>query len=142
MNFDINHKLSLDGVKYPLFEVKAYKNRGTYYIRLDSGFIKRIIHGKINVYVLFDEETGYVGYHGVTVKTHYSFSKHYAQRGENGPLILLANREVLVDLVKDCPLSVSMIGDEGYEQLKKGNKDDPDYLNNICNIYNNGCKAD
>ena len=142
VNFDINHQVSLDGIKYPLFEVKAYKNKGTYYIRLDNRYIKRIVHGKINVYVHFDEEYGHAGYYGLTVKTHYSYSKHYAQRGENGPLILLANREVLVDLVKDCPLSISMIGSEGYGQLRKGNKDDPDYLNHIFNVYNNGCKED
>jgi hypothetical protein len=142
VNYDISNQVSLDGTKYPTSEVKAFKNKGSYYIRLDNKYIKRIIHGKLNVYVLFDEKYNKEYYHSGTYTMHFSNSKHYAQRGEDGPLIFLANREILVDLVKDCPLSVSMIGDKGYAKLIRGNYKDLDYINNIFNVYNNGCKED
>jgi hypothetical protein len=145
-NADIHKQVVLDGVKYPPSEVKAFKNKGIYYIRFDSGYIKRFIHGKINVYVHFDEryEDNSIGLNNrdIRFKTHSSHSRHYAQRGEDGPLIFIVNRDVLVDLVKDCPLSVSMIGDDGYDKLMDGHRKDLDYMNNIFNIYNNGCKED
>jgi hypothetical protein len=145
-NADIHKQVVLDGVKYPPSEVKAFKNKGIYYIRFDSGYIKRFIHGKINVYVHFDERyiNNNVGLNNRNIhfKTHDSHSRHYAQIGEDGPLIFIVNRDVLVDLVKDCPLSVSMIGDDGYDKLMDGHRKDIDYMNNIFNIYNNGCKED
>lgn len=133
----------LDGVKYLSEEVKGFQKNGTYYGRMDRDYFKRIIHGKINIYVFIDEqnvlETDDHGFHSTH---HYSNTKHYAQRGEDGPMIYLANRDVMFDLVKDCPLSVSMLGPKGYKQLRKGRRHDINYANRIFEIYNNDCKED
>ena len=136
-------RVYLDGEKFAPGEVEAFQDNGTYYKRLDNTFIRRIIHGKINVYVYIDEERVLVtDTHGKVSSQHYSGTKHYAQRGEDGPLIYLSNRDVMLDLVKDCPISVSMIGPKGYKQLRKGRRHDINYANRIFDIYNNDCKED
>lgn len=42
--------VKLDGEKFKSKETKGYMDRGVYYVRFGNVFIKRIIHGKINIY--------------------------------------------------------------------------------------------
>jgi hypothetical protein len=135
-------KVILDNVNISIAEVRGFKFREKYYGKLNNTFIPRIIHGKINVYVKIDEESvTETDDHGFHTSKHFSNTRHYAQRGEDGPMILLANEKVVMDFVKDCPASLHMV-DKGYSQLRKGHRKDFNYMNKVFDIYNNGCNSD
>ncbi len=50
-------QIKIDDQKYKIKEVRGYQQKGVFYGRLKSTYIKRIVHGKINVYVEFTDVT-------------------------------------------------------------------------------------
>ena len=130
----------IDDEKFLSKEIKGYFENGFFHKRFGNDFLKRIVHGKINVYVKFTEVSSHsVDRDGRTRYSHYTRADHYAQVGENGALTALGNEKDIQEMVKDCPLAVELASLKG-SKMRKAIKKDRNYLNNIFETYNNGCK--
>ncbi len=46
-------QVKIDDEKFPMRDVKGYMANNIFYIKKGNEFIKRIVHGKINIYVQF-----------------------------------------------------------------------------------------
>jgi hypothetical protein len=136
----VKDQIKIDDEKFTLDEVRGYLKDNVYYARKGNDFIRRIVHGKINVYVQFTEvtQTSSSPSGGVRSRT-YTRTDHYAQVGEDGPMIGLPGQKQIKQVVADCPLAVEM-ADISDSQMRKAIKKDPNYLNSIFDVYNNGCK--
>jgi hypothetical protein len=136
----VKDQIKIDDQKFKIPEVRGYQTGGVYYARLRNDFIKRIVHGKINVYVQFSEVTTTSTDHsGFTHTSHYTRTDQFAQKGEDGPMIQIASQEDIKKWVSDCPLSVEMC-EKSNRQMRKAIKQNRNYLNEIFEIYNNDCK--
>jgi hypothetical protein len=138
----VKDQIKIDDQKFKLSEVRGYLSNGIFYGRLGNDYIKRIVHGKINVYVQFREVTSTstpAGGTGFTHTTTYTVADQYGQKGENGPLFPLANKRDIKDAVAGCPLAEDM-ADKSYHQIRKAIRNNRNYLNNIFDVYNNNCK--
>jgi hypothetical protein len=135
------NQIRIDNDKYKIAEIRGYMDHGVYYGRLKNEYIKRIVHGKINVYVAFTlvTSTDYDPHSHFSHTHSYTRTDHYAQRGENGPMIAFGGQKSIIELVKDCPLSVQMI-DKSNGQIRRAVRKNRNYLNNVFDVYNNGCK--
>jgi hypothetical protein len=136
----VKDQIRIDDQKFKITEIRGYLERGVFYGRLRNGYIQRIIHGKINVYVQFTEVTTTSTDHGGFSHTStYTRTDHYSQRGENGPLEVFGSQNDIKALVDGCPLSVEMISKSSH-QIRKAVRNDRNYLNEVFEVYNNNCK--
>lgn len=131
--------VTFDGKKYPIKETKGYMLHGFYYGGNGTIFMKRIVHGKINIYVKrrvdrdLSKPSGVDGYHyGVT-------TYHYYQLGENGKIKPLSSYNAMRELVAGCPAAAAM-ANISNAQLKKAIKSDRNYINSIFETYNRECR--
>ncbi|MHA4811322.1 hypothetical protein ACX0G9_24690 [Flavitalea flava] len=136
----LKDQIKIDDQKFRITEVRGYQKNGTFYGRLKNSYIKRIVHGKINVYVDFTDVTTTTTDHGGFTHTRsYTRTDQYSQKGEIGPLTPLPGQDAIKKLVSDCPLSVEMCN-KSNAQLRKAIRKNGNYLNNIFDVYNNDCK--
>lgn len=136
----VKDQIKIDDQKFKIAEVRGYLNKGVFYGRLRNDYIQRIVHGKINVYVQFTQVTSTSTDHsGFSHTSTYTRTDHYAQIGENGPLNEFAGQKDIKQLVEGCPLAVEMI-DKSSHQIRKAIRHDRNYLNEVFETYNNGCK--
>lgn len=136
----VKDQIKIDDQKYKISEVKGYQKKQVFYGRLKNTYIQRIVHGKINVYVDFTNVTTTTpGPNGTMMTNNYVRTDHYSQQGEDGPLVVFANQTDIENLVSGCPLAVEMVH-KSDRQLRKAIRHDRNYMNNIFNVYNNGCK--
>lgn len=133
-------QIKIDDQKFKMNETRGYMESGVFYTRLRNVYIKRIVHGKVNVYVEFSNvTTTTTDSRGFTHTSSYIRTDQYAQKGEDGPLVVIGNQEDIKKMVEDCPLSVEMCSISN-SKMRKAIKKNPNYLNNIFDVYNNGCK--
>jgi len=136
----VKDQIRIDDQKFKIPEVRGYQVNGIFYGRLGNNYIKRIVHGAINVYVLFTDVTETSTDHSGFTHTHtYTRTDQYAQKGEDGPMIAIGGQDDIKKLVADCPISVEMCN-KSNSQIRKAIKKNRNYLNNIFDVYNNGCK--
>ena len=133
-------QIRIDDQKFEISEIRGYREGDVYYGRMGIQYIRRIVHGKINVYFNISEHsTPSTDRNGNTRwRTTYR-TDHYTQKGETGPLKLISHQNDIKDLLKDCPLSVQMV-DMKPSKLRKEIKKDMDYLNKVFEVYNNNCR--
>ena len=136
----VKDHISMDDEKYPIPEIKGYMDKGVYYGRVGNRYIQRIVHGTINVYIQYDEVSNDTYINGRMSHSSYTRTTHFAQRGDDGAMHLLANETDIKKVVADCPASVEMI-DMSSKKIRKAIKKNRNYLNDVFEIYNNGCKA-
>lgn len=136
----VKDQIRIDDQKFKISEVRGYLDKGVFYGRLKNDYIQRIVHGKINVYVQFTQVTSTSTDHGGFSHTStYTRTDHYAQMGETGPLNVFGSQKDIKQLVDGCPLAVEM-ADKSSHQIRKAIRKDRNYLNEIFEVYNNGCK--
>ena len=136
----VKDQIKIDDQKFKITEVKGYQTGGTFYGRLKNSYIKRIVHGKINVYVQFTQvQTSTTDHGGFTHTSSYTRTDQYSQRGEDGPMVVFGSQENIKKLVSDCPIAEEM-ADKSNRQIRKAIKKDRNYMNSIFEIYNTGCK--
>ena len=136
----VKDQVKIDDQSFDFSEVKGYMKDNVYYTKKGNEFIKRIVHGKINVYVQFTEVTSTsTDSRGAMRTRSYTRTDHYAQVGEDGEMIGLVGQKQIKQVVIDCPLAVSM-ADISDSEMRKAIKKDPNYLNSIFDVYNKGCK--
>jgi hypothetical protein len=133
--------IKIDGQKYKINEVIGYRQGHVYYGRLKNDYIKRIVHGKVNVYVKFTEvtNTSTDRFTGSTRTRSYTRTDHYAQKGELGVMTGMAGQKEIKEVVSECPLAVEM-ANLSNAKMRKAIKADANYLNSIFETYNNDCK--
>lgn len=136
----IKDQINIDDQKFPSKEIRGFKRDTVYYGRLAFSFIKRVVHGKLNIYydVVTGTSTSTDSQGNIRSRT-TSTTVFYAQQGEKGEMIRLYDIEDIKKLVEDCPLAASMV-DIHKKQLKKELKNDRQYLTKLINIYNNDCR--
>ena len=132
----VKDHIKIDDQRFPISEVKGYRKENFYYTRFKGEYIQRIVHGKINVYVQFTESFRQ-GANGASIP--YTRTDHYAQKGDDGDFIGVANPTDIKALISDCPLSLDMM-DISNSKLHRAIKHDQGYLNDVFEIYNNDCK--
>lgn len=134
-------QIQVDGQKYKISEIIGYRDGNSYYGRLKNGYIKRIVRGKLNVYVNFTQvSTSSTNASGSMSMSSYTRTDHYAQKGDTAPLENFAGQSDIKKLVSDCPLAVEMAS-LSNSKMRKAIRKDPNYLNSIFETYNNNCKA-
>lgn len=135
-------QVKIDDEKFPMRDVKGYMTNNIFYIKKGNEFIKRIVHGKINIYVQYTQVSrSSTDRNGFTHNHSYTRTDHYSQAGDNGQLIGIGGQEDIVRLVSDCPIAVEM-ADISNSKLRKAIKKDLNYMNRIFEIYNNDCKPE
>src|ERR1700683_3174307 len=133
----------LDSQRYKASQAKAFRGGPFYYARVHGEFARRIVHGKLNVYVQYRTVGGTqyyapVGGHGQTGQPFQAPPSleeyHYLQSGDDGPLMPLAGKNYITMAVQSCPLALSM-ADISSHPLTKAIRNDPYYLNQIFETY-------
>ena len=133
-------KIKIDEESYPTLDVKGYREGNSYYIRLGkAAFIKRIVRGRINVYVHIYQTTSTYVSQGRTYTSNNTRTDHYAERDNSGQLTVIAGQREIQELVRDCPKALEMASLSDRE-LRRAIKKDRNYMNSIFEVYNNGCK--
>lgn len=127
----LKNEISIDGQLFKMSEIRAYRGNNIFYHRMGSEYIRRIIRGKINVYIKYSMSN----FDGQP----YTRTDHYFQKGENEVLHTLSNKKEIQELVAGCSMASEML-DVSYGKLRKEIKKDKRYLNTVFEIYNNGCK--
>ena len=143
--FFSTRKLKIDDQKFSKSDIKGYVQNGSYFTRLDKNskkyadsdnYAKRVIHGKLNVYVLtFDIEIRDDNNRSHTRTGHAL----YLQKGDDGAIIATPNSIDAKKFIRDCPLSSKMLNMSESKILQEIGKD-PDYLIKVFEIYNNNCQ--
>ena len=137
----VKDQIKIDDHKFKISEIRGYRNGDIFYARKGNEYIKRIVHGKVNVYVEFTEVTSTSTDNQGRMRTKtYTRTDQYGQKGENGNLVPLAGQKEIKELLSDCPLAVEMAS-LSNSQMRKAIKKNPNYLNSIFDVYNNNCKA-
>ena len=128
--------IKIDDQRFPFSEIKGYYENGSYYGFLRGEYGRRIIHGKVNVYVQFKMvTTTSPNVNGPPITHTYEDAFHYVQMGDDGPMVELTRKKDIKKILEACPLAVEMV-DNGGRQMKH----DPNYLNHVFDVYNAGCK--
>ena len=136
----VKDQIKIDDQKFAMDEIKGYMQKNIFYGKKGNEFIKRIVHGKINVYVQFTQVTSTnTNASGAMSTRSYTRTDHYAQMGDDGQMVNIAGQKDIKEMVKDCPLAVEM-ADLSNSKMRKAIKNDPNYLNSIFDVYNKGCK--
>lgn len=128
----------MDEKKYKISDVKGFMRGGNYYTRFHKGYIQRLVHGKINVYVKHEDHVSAINENGRLYYNSNTRTEYYYQIGEDGDLKKF-NRGDIQGLLKDCPTAAAM-ADISKKQLNKALEEDPNYMNKVFHIYNSGCK--
>lgn len=136
----VKNQIKINDEKFRIADIIGYRSGDFYYGRLGSGYIKRIVHGRINIYVEFTNVTSTsTSTSGISHTRSYIRTDQYSQRGDTGPMKPLAGQEDIKEIVSDCPLAVQM-ADLKNSAMRKAIKKDPNYLNSIFDVYNNDCR--
>lgn len=137
----VKDMIKVDGEKFPIKETRGYYSKGFYYGQYGTGYAKRIISGKLNVYYKEDwvTVTSTNARTGLTSSRERLVCTHYVQRGDTGELEAIASQRDILKYVGDCPRSVEMI-DRKDRDIRRAIKKNGNYLNDIFYTYNNGCR--
>jgi hypothetical protein len=135
-----NRSISIDKEKYKVSEVKGYQMNGVYYGRYGYDYLERIVTGKLNVY--YSEETSRettTWHSGTTTTRNVEHCYFYVQRRDEDQMYSIKNQSDIKNFVGDCPKSYAMI-DKSSKEIRKAIRSNSNYLNEIFEVYNNGCK--
>ncbi len=136
----VKDQIKIDDQKFKISEVRGYRVHDVFYGRLRSEYIKRIVHGKVNVYVQFSlVTTTSTDHSGFTHTSSYTRTDQYAQKGDDGPMFPMGGQKDIAKVVSDCPLAVEM-ANKSNSQIRKAIRKNRNYLNSIFDVYNNGCQ--
>jgi hypothetical protein len=66
----------------------------------------------------------------------YTDAFHYAQMGDDGPMIDLGTKKAIRKVLEACPLALEFAQKASARQIRR----DPNYLNHAFDVYNAGCR--
>lgn len=135
----VKDQIKIDDQKFKITEVRGYQANRVFYGRLRNDYIQRIVHGKINVYVQFTQVTSTSTDHSGFMHTYtYTRTDHYSQIEDDGPMVVFGSQQAIKKLVAGCPVAEAM-ADKSNHQIRKAIRKDPNYLNEIFEVYNDNC---
>ncbi|HYV53522.1 MAG TPA: hypothetical protein VE933_02935 [Chitinophagaceae bacterium] len=132
--------IKVDDQKFAIKDTRGYYANGTYFGRYKHEYVKRIIHGKLNVYYSeywVSETTKDAS--GFTHTSSHLSCTHYVQVGDMGELEAIASTKDIKEYVKDCPIAYEML-DKKDKQIRKAIRRNSNYMNEVFIAYNNNCK--
>lgn len=129
----VKDQIKIDEQKFAIKETRGYFSNGIYYGRINGGFAKRIVYGKLNVYYT-EERVSTTNSKGMSRSQ--LVCRHYVQKGDHGELKVIGNQSDIKAFVKDCPEAYAMI-DKKDKEIRRAIKQDASYLNRIFTVYNN-----
>jgi len=126
--------IGIDDRRFKIAEVRGYKNRNVYFARLGhtDEFVKRIVTGRINVYLrehMVYRRTTY----GDMVATPQN--EFFMQLGDGEPMAQITSHKVIVHAVSDCAEALAM-ANKSSSELRKAIRNDRHYINSIFETYN------
>jgi len=132
--------VKVDGQKYEYPDVVAMFVGNTYFRKIGKEFANRVMHGRINIYLLTETRTQTTRSVSGAMETRTtSVNRYFAQKGETGSIVPIMSSEDLRALVADCPKSREMV-QLTDKQLRKAVRKNRSYLNDLIRTYNNDCK--
>ncbi|MCR6720226.1 MAG: hypothetical protein NVV59_07955 [Chitinophagaceae bacterium] len=126
--------------RIPWKEVRAFKRDGIYYLHYGGMELKRIIHGRINVYAedYVRESTEYNTRTQQSVqRRHYLIRYHYQRDG--GPVILLVDQSGIEKAVAGCKPALDMVN-VPFKTFRKSVRKNRNYINQVFERFNSECK--
>jgi len=135
-------KIILDGETYPVTDIDGYRKDGFYYAKLEDGFVKRIVHGEVNVYVqvtVRDITPAGRDWRDTPIPVTTSTTTYYLQWGDSGEMTPIETLENIQGAIGSCP-QVAPLVNITRSQLKKALFKNKYYLNDAFEIYNTSCK--
>jgi hypothetical protein len=126
--------VKIGDAKIKTADVYGFRSGDRFYIATPEGFGQRVVRGTINVYQVEKQST--YGTSGNKVSVTYSY---YAENRGDAKLTELRSGEDIRKLVADCPAALALASVKDKE-LRRGARKDRNYLNNIFEVYNRGCK--
>ncbi|MCW3074399.1 MAG: hypothetical protein JWP69_1468 [Flaviaesturariibacter sp.] len=132
----LKKEVVIDKEKHKSADVRGIMVDHVYYGRMGNEFIKRIVHGKLNVYM---QEVSSTSMDSKGIMRQRTSTYHYVQRGEDGPLTPLASKKDILEAIAGCSLSEEMINVKS-SKIRKAVRSNRNYMNQVFEIYNNGCK--
>jgi hypothetical protein len=130
----VKDRIKIDDQEFKPSEIIAYRRKNTFFLRIDNRYptyASRIVHGKLNVYT-----NQYITTSG---NNSYQHCDYYVQNGEDSRLTLITTKESIIPLMRDCPKSLQMLS-VSNEEFRKAIKQNKNYLNQIFELDNNGCR--
>ena len=113
---------------------------GVYYKNHKNIFLRRIVKGdRINIYAKKIVSTNVNEGRTTTTSTSRERVEYYYQKGANGELIAMPNNKAIKEAVSDCAKAVNMV-DKSNAEMRNEIRDNPNYMNEVFDLYNRGCK--
>src|SRR5689334_5025062 len=97
-----NSDVTIEDKKFKNSEIRGFFNGTNYYATHKAQFIKRIVRGKINVYLETHPQKRTKD--GIT-HVAYTVVMYFAQKGDDGKMEYIGTRDDISRLVADCPLA-------------------------------------
>jgi hypothetical protein len=113
--------IKLDKIVYEHREVKSAFDGYCFYRPTEEGFAKRIIKGKLNIYLLY-----------------YSQNFYFIQRGDEEKLLSLNRVGQLREYLEDCPLALEIF-DEGNANILQSKRQNNHFMSTAIYRFNNNC---
>jgi hypothetical protein len=133
--------VKIDDQKIKMSDVYGFRSGDAFRICHGTDFPQRVVRGKINVYKLVKDVSSYsTDSRGVGRWNYYTTTSYYAEVNHDGKLRELSKIEDIQGLVADCPAAAAMASLSNKEARKRVKKE-PDFMNNIIQVYNRGCKS-
>jgi hypothetical protein len=135
----LKDQIKINDQKIAIKETRGYYSNGSYFGRLGKSYVKRIVHGKLNVYLRQEYITTTETVNGqMRTRTRLDCDV-YVQVGDNGDIRQIGDQKDIREYVKECPTALALI-DKKDKEIRRSIRKNPSYLNEIFMIYNNGCK--
>ncbi|RYZ19600.1 MAG: hypothetical protein EOO16_19465 [Chitinophagaceae bacterium] len=120
----VKDHITLDGTRYNLDQVKGYNSGIAYYAMYGSSFIRRFVHGKINLYYVPDRT--------------YNLPYIFSQIGDDGPIKPLNTTKQVRALLADCPSLEAQVP-HGSGEVRKAGRAHYGFMTKLFEDYNKGC---
>ncbi len=135
------NQYGISGKFFGASDIKAYKTENVFFIKLNNDFCRRIIRGKINVYVQFVQNSSTTSnYLGVITLKNFTTTHYFSQKGDNGKFIELTDEKSVKFAVQGCK-KAEQLADLTFLKMDEAVKNDLNYINRIFEIYNRNCEG-
>jgi hypothetical protein len=125
--------------KFKASEVKGIKENGIYRLNTSGGFLERIVDGKITILRDMGTRTTTSTVNGHLTTSTYSYTQYYMLRANDEKLIAIRKNDDIKNMISSCPKALALM-DLSKKQMKRAIKENPAYLNQVFETYNNDCK--
>ena len=131
-------KVRIDSQEFLMYEIIGFRESDRYFLRYNNYFVRRIVHGKINIYE-FDSSERVPNSDGVNFLMTGTLYNYFSQVGDHSNLKKIRRYSKYKKIVVGCQTSSDLANKKRMELAKETEKNQK-FFNRIIEIYNNGCK--